>query len=121
MKRMLVGAWVLVLAPALTGCSIVGTWQVDSFSPADATDMVPFHSITFDEGGTYNSTTSDGASTIGDYTWNGSTLGLTPKNGTTSSYAGALRLDGKFQLYPDGPMTTRYAVLKKHEAEVKPK
>ncbi len=121
MKRMLVGALVLVLAPALTGCSIVGTWQVDSFSPKDATDLVPFESITFDEGGTYNSTTADGASMLGDYSWDGSTLGLTPKNGTTTSYAGALRLDGKFQLYPDGPMTTRYVVLKKPEAEVEPK
>jgi hypothetical protein len=115
MQRLALAVLVLVMGPALTGCSIVGTWDIHSVDD-DAAEKVEFKTIIFDDGGKYNAKSADGAMEIGDYKWTGTQLSLTPKNGTTKTYAGTLRMDGKLELYPDGMMTLPKAILIKQEA-----
>jgi hypothetical protein len=91
-----------------------------SFTPQEAEDRFPLSMVTFDDEGMYSATrTVEGqAETMtGQYRWNGMKLEVTPKDGTTRTYPGYLRLDGKLVLSHERDDEKMTAVLEKQKAE----
>ncbi|UCG17164.1 MAG: hypothetical protein JSV19_03865 [Phycisphaerales bacterium] len=101
MNRFAVRGGLAGAVTVLGGCGLAGAWKVVSISPDEAADRAPFHTVTFDEAGTYTDEHTDEEGTrrsTGQYTWTGLELGVTPKDGTTRRYSAHLRLDGRLAL-----------------------
>jgi hypothetical protein len=110
-----------VLVLGASGCSIAGRWEAVSVKPDMAMDKFPLQMVTFDNEGMYSSTCTMEGSTetsTGQYTWNGMKLEITPKDGTTRTYNGYQRLDGKLVLSRKGEDGKMTAVLEKQKEEM---
>ncbi len=80
--------WALALLPALTGCSLTGTWSTASVRPAD--ERFDLSHVSFDKQGRYTATARyDGTSrtSVGSYRFNGRKLIINPDNGSQRAYA----------------------------------
>ena len=110
-----------VLVLGTSGCSIAGRWEAVTVKPDTAKDKFPLQMVTFDNDGMYSATcTMEGTTetSTGQYTWNGMKLEITPKDGTTRTYTGYQRLDGKLVLSHKDEGGKMTAVLEKQKEEM---
>ncbi|MBN1511388.1 MAG: hypothetical protein JXB13_05190 [Phycisphaerae bacterium] len=114
-----------VLALANGGCSITGTWRVQSVDPPSTREEFPLHHVTFEDEGTYFDEPlpgEEGEPNVGQYSWNPAfyTLHLTPKGSTTQFYRGYIRMDRKLVVTRTGKGPKHRAILVRETAKVEP-
>ncbi len=116
---------ITILLLTVGGCSIAGTWQVQSIDPPSAREEFPLHRVTFDDEGTYSDQPlpdQEGEPTVGQYSWNPAffTLHLTPRGSTTRFYRGYIRMDRKFVVTRTGKGPKLRAVLVRQRTPARP-
>jgi len=118
-------AIVAVLALASGGCSVTGTWRVQSVDPPSARAEFPLHHVTFGDEGTYSDRPQpgeEGEPNVGQYSWNPAflTLHLTPRGSTTQFYRGYIRMDRKLVVTRMDKGPKLRAVLVRESAPAEP-
>ncbi len=116
---------VAILALAGGGCSVTGTWRVQSVDPPSARTEFPLHHVTFGDEGTYSDKPQpgeEGEPNVGQYSWNPAfyTLHLTPRGSTTQFYRGYIRIDRKLVVTRTGKGPRLRAVLVRETAQAEP-
>jgi len=107
-------AAVAVLAGAVAGCALSGSWRTVSVEPPGA--PAPIDRIDFGADGRYTASWSDDGDTrtsVGAYRWSGNTLTVTQTGREPRRYRLRRRLDGKLALVYEGDNAQVVAVLER--------